>query len=87
MTNCARVSTRIDPAILDAAAANLKKMGLTIDDLVRMVMTHAAHDKLNPMDFMQPSETTLAAMRELEAGAGKSCDSVDELMAELNSDG
>ena len=86
MTSSVRISARIDPAIRDAAAANLKEMGLTTNDLVRLVMTHAARGKLNPLDFMQPTETTLAAMRELEAGGGKSYRSVEELMADLNSD-
>ena len=34
----------------------------------------------------QPSAKTIAAIRELEAGGGKSCNSVEELMADLNAD-
>jgi len=34
----------------------------------------------------QPSAKTIAAIRELEAGGGKSSNSVDELIADLNAD-
>jgi hypothetical protein len=33
-----------------------------------------------------PNAETLAAMQELEEGQGKRCDTVEELMADLNSD-
>jgi hypothetical protein len=33
-----------------------------------------------------PNPETLAAMRELEEGRGPRCDTVEELMADLNSD-
>lgn len=77
---------RIDPVTRDAAATNLMKMGLTLSDFLHMVVTDAARDMINPMDFMVPSETTLAAMHELEEGRGHRCNSVEELMADLNSD-
>jgi DNA-damage-inducible protein J len=51
-----------------------------------MLMIRIAREKALPFDVRIPNEETQAAMRELEAGGGKTFSSVKALMADLNED-
>ena len=79
------VSTRINQEIKREAAATLKEVGMTISDAIRLMLTRVAREHVLPFDPHKPNAETIKAMRELDAGIGvKSCNTVEELMAELN---
>jgi DNA-damage-inducible protein J len=48
MTANSLVQTRIDPAVKERAAAVLDKMGLTVSDAVRILLTRVAHEGVLP---------------------------------------
>ncbi len=48
MAENAVVQTRIDPAIKQAAAAVLEKVGLTVSDAVRILLTRTANEGMLP---------------------------------------
>ena len=64
----ALVQTRIDGIVKDEATAVFATMGLTVSDVVRLLLTRIAHDKALPFEPLVPNAQTLAAMR--EAGGG-----------------
>jgi DNA-damage-inducible protein J len=80
------VRARIDGLVKEEATDVLAKMGLSVSDAIRMLMIRIAREKALPFDVRIPNEETRAAMRELEAGGGKTFSSVKELMADLNED-
>jgi DNA-damage-inducible protein J len=80
------VRARIDPATKMLATKALEDMGLSVSDAIRLLMLKVADEKRLPFEIKVPNKKTLAAMAELEAGGGKSFDSVEALMADLNAD-
>ena len=64
------VRARIDPAIKNEAAAVLAKMGLTVSDLCRMVLTRVAHEKCLPFSMNIPNEETRQAMEAVQRREG-----------------
>jgi DNA-damage-inducible protein J len=79
-------SVRLDPNVRRRAEVALDAMGLSLGGYLNMAVAAAARGDVNPMDFMSPGPKTLAAIKELQEGGGKSFVSVDELMADLNAD-
>lgn len=77
---------RLEPDIRRRAEVALDAMGLSLGGYLNMAVAAAARGDVNPMDFMRPGPKTLAAIKELQDGGGKSFASVDELMADLNAD-
>jgi DNA-damage-inducible protein J len=51
MTASALVQVRIDPALKERAAEVLDKMGLTVSDAVRILLTRVANEGALPFDF------------------------------------
>ena len=51
MAASALVQTRIDPALKERAAAVLDKMGLTVSDAVRILLTRIANEGALPFAF------------------------------------
>ena len=80
------VRARIDSATKERAADALEAMGLSISDAIRLLMLRVADDRRLPFEIKAPNATTRKAINELEAGKGKSFDSIDELMADLHAD-
>ncbi len=56
MTANALLQTRIDPAVKDRAAAVLEKMGLTVSDAVRMLLTRIATEGALPFELVSNPE-------------------------------
>ena len=50
----ALVQTRIDAEIKDRAAAVLEKMGMTVSDAVRILLTRTANEGALPAELLQP---------------------------------
>jgi len=80
------VRARIDTHTKERAAIALEAMGLTISDAIRLLMLRIADEDRLPFDVKVPNATTKKAIAELEAGKGKTFNSVDDLMADLRAD-
>ncbi len=80
------VHIRVDGKVKAKAAKALAAMGLTVSDAVRLMLTRVAVEKKLPFELRVPNKETLAAMKELEGGGGKSFTSVAEMMADLNAE-
>jgi DNA-damage-inducible protein J len=78
------VRARIDKATKERAADALEAMGLSISDAIRMLMLRIADERRLPFEVKVPNATTRKATAELEAGKGKSFNSVEALMTDLN---
>jgi DNA-damage-inducible protein J len=79
-------SVRIDPDVRRRAEIALDAMGLSLGGFINMAVATAARGDVNPMDFMRPGRKTLAAIKELQDGGGKSFTSIDALIADLHAD-
>ncbi|MDA8373249.1 MAG: type II toxin-antitoxin system RelB/DinJ family antitoxin [Actinomycetota bacterium] len=80
------VRARIDSVTKERAADALEEMGLSISDAIRLLMLRIADERRLPFEVKVPNATTRKAIAELEAGKGKSFDSIEALMAEMNAD-
>lgn len=78
------VRARIDKDTKEKATKNLKSMGLSVSEAIRLLMVQVANEAKLPFEMKVPNKVTKQAMKELEAGKGNRADSVDELMAGLN---
>ena len=86
MAATAVVRARIDEKTKRQATKALADMGLSVSDAIRMMLIRVAAEEAMPFDVKVPNAETLAAMEELKRGEGKSFDSVEALMADLNAD-
>jgi DNA-damage-inducible protein J len=86
MSANALVQARVDEAVKKEAANVLARMGLTVSDAVRLLLTKVAREHTLPFDVRTPNAKTKAAMQELEVGKGKRFKNVKDLMADLNAD-
>ncbi len=80
------VQARVPGEIQDAANAVIQASGLTVSDVVRVLMTRIAQDKVIPPALFQPNAETLAAFAEVERGGLQRFDSVDALFVDLHAD-
>jgi len=80
------VRARIDSRIKEEAATVLEAMGLTVSDAFRILLTRIANEKRLPFEPLVPNEETIQAMKEARCGRLDSFNSVDDLMANLNSE-
>ncbi|MBR4736736.1 MAG: type II toxin-antitoxin system RelB/DinJ family antitoxin [Rhodocyclaceae bacterium] len=79
------VQARVPSEIRDAAIAVIQASGLTVSDVVRVLMTRIARDKTIPPALFQPNAETLAAFAEIERGETETV-TLDELRAILNAE-
>ncbi len=80
------VRARIDGQVKEKAAKVLAEMGLSVSDAIRLLLVRVAAEKALPFEIKVPNAETRAAMAELERGAGRSFDSVADLVADLNAE-
>ena len=80
------VRARIDSDTKERASAALQAMGLTISDVLRIVLRRVATDQTFPLELKVPNAETRAALAELESGDLPRAQSVDELMQALHAD-
>jgi DNA-damage-inducible protein J len=78
------VRARIDKATKERAADALEAMGLSISDAIRLLMLRIADERRLPFEVKVPNATTREVIAELEAGKGKSFNSIEALRADLN---
>jgi DNA-damage-inducible protein J len=80
------VRARIDGQVKEKAAKVLADMGLSVSDAIRLLLVRVAAERALPFEVKVPNAETRAAMSELEEGAGRSFNSVAELVADLNAE-
>ena len=68
MAATAFVRARIDETLKDEAAAVLANLGLTVSDLVRIVLTRVAKDKALPFEMRVPNKLTTKTLAQSEQG-------------------
>nr|VFK22163.1 MAG: DNA-damage-inducible protein J [Candidatus Kentron sp. MB]VFK27776.1 MAG: DNA-damage-inducible protein J [Candidatus Kentron sp. MB]VFK74430.1 MAG: DNA-damage-inducible protein J [Candidatus Kentron sp. MB] len=78
------VQARINGAVKEEAAAVLASFGLTVPDVVRLLLTRIATEHTLPFDPLIPNAETVEAMKEARQGGLESFESIDALMADLN---
>ena len=76
----AKIQARVPDDIQHTATAVIRSMGLTVSDVMRMMMTRIAHDRALPLDWFQPSAETIQAFEEAEAGHLKPT-TIDQILA------
>lgn len=84
MTISRMVQARVPGKIQDIADKVIRESGLSMSDVIRVLMTRIARDKVIPHALFLPNEETLAAFAEVERGGLKRFDSVDALYADLH---
>ena len=77
------VRARIDGETKARATEALKAMGLSVSDVIRMVLLRVAEEKRLPFVVRVPNAATIEAMRELDDGRGQRCDTAEELFRDL----
>lgn len=77
------VRARIDGDTKRAAGAALAAMGLSMSDAIRLLLRRIAEEKRLPFDVRIPNAKSIAAIRELEAGKGKTFATAEELFDDL----
>jgi DNA-damage-inducible protein J len=80
------VQARIDRQVKNEAAAVLSKIGLTVSDAVRLLLTRIAHDKALPFDPLIPNAETVKALNEAKNSPLPRFKSVDDLLEDLHAD-
>ena len=78
------VQARVPGDIQDIANQVIQASGLTVSDVVRVLMTRIAEEKVIPPALFQPNTETLAAFAEIERGSLQRFNSVEDLFAELH---
>jgi len=61
------VRSRINAEVKEKAAAVLEEMGLTVSDVMRIVLTRVANENTLPFD-LKPNKLTLDTMRKTARG-------------------
>ncbi len=80
------VRPRVDGQVKEKAAKVLRDLGLSVADAIRLLLVRVAAENALPFEIEMPNAETRAAMAELEQGAGKSFDSVADLIADLKAE-
>ena len=68
MATTAFVRARMDGALKNEAAAVLAEMGLTVSDVVRIVLTKVAKEKALPFEMRVPNALTAETLSKSERG-------------------
>lgn len=84
MPATATVHVRVDEKVKEKAAKTLAAMGMSVSDVVRILLVRVATEKALPFELRVPNRKTLAAMDAGERGEVSRATSVDAMMAELN---
>jgi DNA-damage-inducible protein J len=80
------IHVRVDQDLKAEATETLEKMGLSLSDAVRLLLTRIAREKALPFEVRVPNAETLAAMEAGDRGEVFSASSMEEMMTKLNAD-
>jgi len=79
----AMVHVRVDEKVKEDAAKTLAAMGMSVSDVVRMLLVRVASEKVLPFEVRVPNATTVKAMRAADRGKGKRFKTADALFKDL----
>ena len=82
----AMIHVRVDQNLKTKAAQTLDAMGLSLSDVVRLLLTRIAVEQALPFEVRVPNPVTRAAMEDVRRGNLKPASSVADLMAQLNAE-
>lgn len=80
------IHVRVEQELKTKATRTLRRMGLSMSDAVRLLLTRIEADQALPFEVRVPNAKTLAAMKAGERGEVERFESVDDLMADLHAD-
>ena len=80
-----KIQSRVPGDIQAMADKVIEAAGLTVSDVVRVLMTRIAKDKAIPPALFQPNAETLAAFAEVEHGALETV-TLDDLRAAIRAE-
>jgi DNA-damage-inducible protein J len=83
MATTAMVHVRVDEDVKAKATKTLAKMGLSVSDVVRMMLVRVAAEKALPFEVRVPNATTVKAMKDVEMKKGKRFKTVEALFEDL----
>lgn len=86
MAATATVHIRVDEKVKEKATKALAAMGLSLSDVVRILLVRVAAEKSLPFEVKVPNRATRAAMEAGERGEVSRARSVAAMMADLNAD-
>ncbi len=87
MANNSVVLARVEARTKRAAAAALKKIGVTLSDAFRLLLVRVAAEKALPFEPLNPSAETIAAMKAARRGELVKAGKPDKLLRSLNARG
>jgi len=87
MSANAFVRARVAEDVKNQAAAVLAEMGLTVSDVVRIVLTRVAKDRALPFEMKLPNAETRAAIEEARAMGRARFATAQELFGDLEKTG
>jgi DNA-damage-inducible protein J len=76
----------IDVTLQQDAEKIFADLGMTASDVWQRILRRTVEEHHLPIDLFSPNAETLEAMAELDRGEGKSFNTVEELMDDLNAD-
>ena len=80
----AMIHLRVDQNLKTKAVKTLDAMGLSLSDVVRLLLTRIAVEQALPFEVRVPNPVTRAAMEEVRRGNLHTASSVSQLMVQLN---
>jgi len=78
------IQAQIDDELNERASAVLATIGLTASDAFRLMMVRIATEQKMPFEPLVPNAETIAAMKAARQGDVVAFDSIEDLMADLN---
>ncbi|MGO9775326.1 MAG: type II toxin-antitoxin system RelB/DinJ family antitoxin [Terracidiphilus sp.] len=82
----AMIHVRVDQKLKTKAAKTLDAMGLSLSDVVRLLLKRIAVEQALPFEVRVPNPVTRAAMEDVRRGNLHTASSVAELMDQLNAE-
>lgn len=80
------IRVRIDARTKKVATETLDAMGLTVPDVIRILLRRVAEEKCLPFDVQVPNKSSRKALAKVAAGEVKTAATIADLMTDLNAD-
>jgi DNA-damage-inducible protein J len=80
------IHVRVDQKLKTEATDTLDKMGLSLSDAVRLLLTRIAAEKALPFEVRVPNAQTVAAMQAGDRGEVTKASNIKAMMTQLNAD-
>ncbi|SFM71783.1 type II toxin-antitoxin system RelB/DinJ family antitoxin [Rugamonas rubra] len=85
-SNDPSIRVRIDAHTKKVATETLDAMGLTVPDVIRILLRRVAEEKCLPFDVQVPNKSSRKALAKVAAGEVKTAATIADLMTDLNAD-